>query len=408
MPTDARSVALAAGAMAALLHAAGALKSVPPLGRLPFDLTAALAIVFAPALALLLLIRDWRITPAVLPGLAAFALLLVWLVVGASWSVAAGGSAAKLRDAVLLGPPMLLAGLVVGGDDTARRGAAIATLATGPLIGVAVAWGLISGQVVLGGPAETELVRVQYQHAGMAMASAAGLAALTATQQRGPRRWLAVALVAALAALALLPGGRAGLAALALAAGIVPMLALLRAGRTGMALVIPATVALIAGFGLALLLAQPELASGLRTVERLATGDVVEASLRLPLWRAALDLAGETAPFGVGTGAFPVAAGFGDWRGRHPHNHALEALAELGLPGLLLWAGAWGGALMPALRRWRELTPDRVGVIASLALPTLVTIMVSTDLGNRMAWFALGLMLSLGVEARPAPRAAWA
>jgi hypothetical protein len=26
--------------------------------------------------------------------------------------------------------------------------------------------------------------------------------------------------------------------------------------------------------------------------------------------------------------------------------------------------------------------------------------MVSTDLGNRMAWFALGLLLSLGVEAR--------
>ena len=27
--------------------------------------------------------------------------------------------------------------------------------------------------------------------------------------------------------------------------------------------------------------------------------------------------------------------------------------------------------------------------------------MVSTDLGNRMAWFALGLLLSLGVEAEP-------
>jgi hypothetical protein len=31
--------------------------------------------------------------------------------------------------------------------------------------------------------------------------------------------------------------------------------------------------------------------------------------------------------------------------------------------------------------------------------------MVSTDLGNRMAWFALGLALSLGVTATPLPMA---
>lgn len=401
MPTDARGVALAAGALAALLHAAGALKSLP---RLPFDLTVALAALAFPALALLLLARDWRIAPAALPGLAAFALLLVWLVVGGSWSVAAEGGAAKLRDAVLLGPPMLLAGMLVGGDATARRGAAIATLAAGPLVGAGVAWGLATGQVVLGGPDGVEMARVQYQHAGTAMAAAAGLAALVATRTRGARRWLALALVPVLAALALLPGGRAGLAALALAAGIAPMLVLLRAGRPGAALVPPALVAAAIAAGLALLLARPGIGEGLRTVERLVAGDLGEGSLRLPLWRAALDLAGQAAPFGLGTGGFPAAAGFGDWRGRHPHNHALEALAELGLPGLLLWAGAWGGALLPLLRRWRELTPERVGTVAALALPMLLTIMVSTDLGNRMAWFALGLLLSLGMEARPRPR----
>ncbi len=142
MPSEARIIAGVAGAAAVLLQATGALKSVPLLAALPFDLTAVLAAVAAPTLLGLLLVRDWRITPAALPGLAAFCLLLVWAVIAATWSTAAEGSAAKLRDAVLLGPPMLLAGLLVGADATARRGAALAMLAAGPVIGVAVAWGL--------------------------------------------------------------------------------------------------------------------------------------------------------------------------------------------------------------------------------------------------------------------------
>jgi hypothetical protein len=37
-----------------------------------------------------------------------------------------------------------------------------------------------------------------------------------------------------------------------------------------------------------------------------------------------------------------------------------------------------------------------------MVLPVALTVMVSTDLGNRMAWFALGLALSLGVASAPA------
>jgi hypothetical protein len=39
--------------------------------------------------------------------------------------------------------------------------------------------------------------------------------------------------------------------------------------------------------------------------------------------------------------------------------------------------------------------------VAALALPVALSVMVSTDLGNRMAWFALGLALGLGVSATP-------
>ncbi|EFH09160.1 hypothetical protein HMPREF0731_4620, partial [Pseudoroseomonas cervicalis ATCC 49957] len=44
----------------------------------------------------------------------------------------------------------------------------------------------------------------------------------------------------------------------------------------------------------------------------------------------------------------------------------------------------------------------RVARIAALVLPVALAALVSTDLGNRMVWFALGLSLSLGVVARRA------
>ncbi|OYW09089.1 MAG: O-antigen polymerase, partial [Rhodospirillales bacterium 12-71-4] len=105
-------------------------------------------------------------------------------------------------------------------------------------------------------------------------------------------------------------------------------------------------------------------------------------------------------------GAFTIAAGHGEWRGLYPHNHALEVLAEAGLPGLLLWLGAFGGAAWVVLRRAFLVPPARLAAIAALVLPVAMTVLVSTDLGNRMAWFALGLALSLGVTARPAGSAA--
>jgi hypothetical protein len=41
----------------------------------------------------------------------------------------------------------------------------------------------------------------------------------------------------------------------------------------------------------------------------------------------------------------------------------------------------------------------RVARILMLCLPMAVTLQVSTDLGNRMAWLTLGLALGIGVTA---------
>ncbi len=403
-PTGARrmnGLAVATGALAATLHFAGALKSAPLLAALPFDLTAAAALMLLAVLAPFAAGRDWRADRIMALPLAACGALWVWLVLAGAWSPSATILRAKLLDAVLLGPAMLAAGLLVAGDGRALRALGDAALGIGVFVAAAIAWGITTDRVVLGGApgAHPDLVRVQYQIAGLAIASAAALAAVRAAEARAwPARAGWLGLVGLLGAAALLPGGRAALAALALALMAAPAIALWRAGRRGVALLWPgAVLGAVAGV-LALILADPTLTAGLRTVERLAEGDVAQSSGRLALWGTALDQGAAALPFGLGTGGFTMAAGFGERRGMYPHNHALEALAEGGLPGVALWLLAFGGGAVAAVLLGARTEGWRAARVAALVLPVALSVMVSTDLGNRMAWFALGLALGLGLR----------
>ena len=390
-----------AGPVAAALHFAGALKSTP-LAWLPFDLTLAaggLLLVFLP---LLLLTRRWRLHPLLAPALAGAGLLWFWLVLAGAWSGSRLILAAKLPELVLLAPPMLLAGLAVGADGAARRLFVAVALLAGPLVAVTVAVGLASGQVVLGGMAgaSPDLLRVQYQLAGLAIACAAGLGAVRAVEAASwPGRLFWSGFTLALAAAALLPGGRMALVSLGLGVLLAPALRCWSAGRPRAALAWVAAAAGCALAGLALLWLDPAGLEGLRTLERFTEGGL-EASARPSLWRAALRWGGEAWATGLGPGGFTIAAGYGERRGLYPHNHALEAWAEGGGPGLVLWLLCFGGAALLVLLRCRRVAPGRVARIAALVLPVALAAMVSTDLGNRMVWFALGLALSLGVAAR--------
>ncbi len=394
------NIALAgfAGVAGAVLQAAGALKTAPPLAFLPFDLTILALVLLLPALALLLATRRWLLAPGLGLPIAGAACLWFWLVVAGGWSASGLVLGQKLPEIVVLGPLMLVAGLVLGAEPAARGALAAASLWIGVGIGVLVGLG---AQDMFAGPDGLEQARVHYQLAGLAMASAAALAAVRAVESRGAARLGWLALVGGLAAASLLPGGRTALLALGAGVALAPALLLHLAGRGRAAMLWLALVALAGLAGAALLLLDPERAEGLRTLERL-TGDPAGLEARLALWSAALEWAGREAPFGLGTGGFSIAAGHGEWRGRYPHNHALEALAEGGLPGLLLWLTAFGGAALVAWRHAAGLGPAAAARIAALTLPVAFTLMVSTDLGNRMAWFALGLALSCGVAARPA------
>lgn len=392
-------VALLAGAAAGLMQLAGALKTAAPLEALPFDVTLAALALLLPLLALLAATRRWWLDPRIALPLAAAALLALWLVVAGSWTASREVAAAKLPEVVLAGPLMLAAGLLVGAEPAARRALCAVSLLVGVALAALVAWRVAQGAPLALLDAERTRV-VHHQLAGLALAIAAGLAAVRAVE--APRLiaalpWLA--LVLALAAAALLPGGRTALLALGLGVALAPAFRLALDGRGGAALAWLGGVAGCGLLGLGLLLLHPEQAEGLRTLERLA-GDAAGLEARLELWRAALAWAGEAAPLGLGPGGFSIAAGHGERRGLYPHNHALEVLAEGGLPGILLWLLAFGGGALVALRLLRRAEAGTAARIAAMVLPVALTVMVSTDLGNRMAWFALGLALSLGVSAR--------
>lgn len=385
-----------AGALAGVLQMAGALKTTPALAALPFDLTLFSLVPLLPLLALLLVTRRWQVAPALALPLAAAALLWLWLVVAGSWSASRLILTQKLPELALAAPAMLAAGLLVGAEPVARAALCRVTLGIGLLLGGLVGWSALAGWQAL----DLEQARLHHQLAGLALASAAALAALAAVEARGLLRLAWLAAVAGLGAAALLPGGRTALAALVLGVALAPALRLGRRGGLAWLLAVLAALALASVW----LLRHPDLAEGLRTLERL-TAEPAGLEARQGLWQAALGWAGLAAPWGLGTGGFTIAAGHGEWRGLYPHNHALEALAEGGLPGLVLWLGAFGGAVLAMAALAPGVAPARLARIAALVLPVAMTIMVSTDLGNRMAWFALGLALSLGLTLRAPPEA---
>ncbi|MEN0076813.1 MAG: O-antigen ligase domain-containing protein, partial [Paracraurococcus sp.] len=158
-------LAATSGLLAAALQFAGALKSLPGLAALPVDLTLLLALPLLPALALLLLDRAWEIRPILAAPLLAAALLLLWLTLAGSWSSSRLVLAEKLPQLVLLGPAMLLAGLLVGADAASLRRLCGTVVVIGLLVGAATAWGVVNGTVVLGGALgqDPQKLRVQYQ-----------------------------------------------------------------------------------------------------------------------------------------------------------------------------------------------------------------------------------------------------
>ena len=82
-PRDA--LAWLSGAATALLHFAGALKSIPLIGASPIDFTVLSATLALPLLMLCAMTRGWVIAPEIGLPLAAIGALWLWLVLAGCW-----------------------------------------------------------------------------------------------------------------------------------------------------------------------------------------------------------------------------------------------------------------------------------------------------------------------------------
>lgn len=397
MRTDAVPAVLL-GLAAAGLQFAAALKGLPGLAHVPFDLTPPLLALVLGLAAARLVLHPHRIGAEAAAVVGLQALLALWLVTAGAWSGGPETLPRKLAEIALLAPAMVLAGLAVAAHPAAFAAFAGGCAAIGLAVALAVPAAVAAGIAVLGGAADAETIRVQYQVATLALAAAAAVLAAGAVTAQGPGRMLRTVGVAGLALAALATGGRAGLAGLAAAVVLAPAAVLAARGRRHAALALAAGIAVALASGLALVLALTDPTGVPRTLARWLDGALGAGAVRPALWAEAWRLA---APLGLGPAGFAPAAGFGDARGWHPHNLGLEALAEGGVPAAVLLLAILLVCGMALVRRARDVPPAQLGATVGFACVALAQAATSTDLGNRMAWLWVGLIAGLAVRAEP-------
>jgi O-antigen ligase len=394
------------GVFACMLIFTGVLKSLPGVANAPIDITPVLLGINLLHLAFALASRCFAL-PATVPVLfllhATFATLAI---ISAATSPGRDIFPDKLRDVVLVAPVMMAIGVAVAADPRAFRRFLLAAKVIGPAMGgfiaAAFALGLVNVVVQFGGRGNLQTQRVQYQLANLLIALAACAYSIDALRTRGLRRLASAGMTALMAFAALIPGGRSGFIGLCLTVVVTPCLYLWHRGRRGLALALAATLAVLVGLGIGLLLASAQFSSGLRTVERFTQGTGGgDGGGRLALWQAAFALVGGNSWMGVGFGGYTPAAGWGVTREYYPHNLFIESLVELGLPGFSLFLAIWLTAGLGWLLARRHLGNDKAGAeqwaaTAGFGLIMLIYISVSTDLGNPLMWFALGLVAGCG------------
>jgi O-antigen ligase len=399
------------GPLACLMIFVGVLKSLPGVAAAPINITPVLLGLLVLHLAFALVARRLVLPPAAPALFLLHAALSLLAIFGSAGSQGREIFPDKLRDLVLVAPFLMAVGVAVAADKVAYRRFLLTAKLLGPAIGIfiaaAFALGLVNVVVQFGGRGSVATQRVQYQLANLLIALAASAYAAAAMRTAGVTRAWNLGMTLLLAFAALIPGGRSGFIGLCLGVIAAPFLVLWHRGARRQALWLATFLVAALALAAAFLFASRELSAGLRTVERFTQGGIGESSARLPLWRAAFDLIGANDFWGVGLGGYTVSAGWGVNRDLYPHNLFIEAAVELGLPGLLLFLGIWITAILGWLSGMARSTGEQWATTLSFGLIILILISVSTDLGNPLMWFCLGLLAGTGGASSwrwPAPR----
>lgn len=129
---------------------------------------------------------------------------------------------------------------------------------------------------------------------------------------------------------------------------------------------------------------------------------------RLEIWQRALAMIGDMPYTGIGLNTFPLVMdrfypGVALGPEPHAHNLFLQSAVDLGLPGLVAWAGLLGGAGVALMQTWRASADPTVrrmalaigaGLLSFAVFGTIDTISPGAKPGMAL-WLALGLAVHL-------------
>jgi O-antigen ligase len=139
-----------------------------------------------------------------------------------------------------------------------------------------------------------------------------------------------------------------------------------------------------------------------RTQEATAYGEDVSARGRLDAWRTGINIAKERPMTGVGAGAFMIAwpqfAPGDAGEVRTQHNTFIQLLSELGIPALVLFVVALGGAVLGMRRATRQ--PTRLSPFARGVQCGLAGFVVCSIFGGIAFTWPIYLLLGLAFASR--------
>lgn len=385
------------GASTAALHFSAAIKSLPFFRNTPIDVTFFFFSTATVACVIRMFYATIEIRRSAVRHLLLQAMFAYWLILSACWSQSQNISLQKLFDITLLAPLFTFMAFHVIGNIHSFYSFLQVCLYIAVAISVIFPASFYFKLAIIGGPLDTDLLRVQYQIVGQNLAVASCILACRFAYKRelisSTKIFLIVLFITVLGSI----GARAAFFGVFFALIFAPasILYLLNKKRTAVFLILIVPFVLFSfvaafyklnTFGLTPF-----------TVLRILSALAEQGGVRLFLWRSGV---AQHRVSGLGVGGFAPTAGFGDTRRWYPHNVWLESYAEGGIPGLFIFSAILGNALIGFVLRRRKILPLHFGIILGCMIISFSQMMTSSDLGNRMIWFWLGLLFAGEVDIR--------
>lgn len=377
------------GAGAAVLHFSGAIKSLPGIVSLPFNFTPPLFLTMTLLAIYCLLQPDYRIRLSAVVYLLLQIVFVQWMLYSSLWSNAQNTLTTKLLDLVVMAPLTTLIAFAVSGHSLSFRAFSDMVVVIGILVALWLLFGLSQNLLVLGGPGDLGVLRVQYQITGLAITTAANII-FSQTALNWPCRWLNRSFIFILLLVGcIISGGRAALIAFILSCLVTLSVAFGIRRKKLCFRVSYFLISLLVGIILSDNFFHVFSMKNHRIV--IFFSDIVTnltSNVRISLWSIGIR---RSSLIGFGLGGFSPTVGLGDVRRWHSHNLFFESKFEGGFLGFCFFflLSFFAFALMIMNRQC--ISVDQFIISIGFFFIFLLQSFTSTDLGNRMAWMWLGL-----------------